>query len=381
MELPLWSSVLLWAIALVCIALDMFAVITTRSLELSSPTKARYLANRFSGKRLIALLSQRGRSIVSGRMVSVICKALASGCITVGFVALLSPLWAGIVVGIVVSIGALFVFSELIALPVGLDKPERTAARCAIFFTLFYYLMYPAASLGLFIAKLFTKTFNVSDEPEITEKDLKAVVTDVYDEGAIEKDEHDLIQNSLNFDDKTLDKVMTPIEKATVVYDSMSIDQIRKLFIDDGYSRMPFIESKTGEIRGVIFQRDFYEMLLSGSTDLSEAVKPVLFFDSSISASLALRRLQRFRQHMALVRDEKGKIVGLLTVEDLVEELVGEIEDETDAEDIQEQTIKAIRRRSRQAVRQEREIANSTEDDDILAHPDFEEEEKSEKED
>lgn len=380
MDLPLWSSIVLWVVAVVCIALDMFSVIFTKSIELSSPTKARYLSSSFSGRRLIALLSDRSRSVITGRMLSVICKVLAASSITVAFIDLLSPIWVGVVVDFVVAIVAIFTFSELIALPLAMDKPERKAAACSVAFTLFYYLLYPLASIGLFFGRLFSKTLNISSEPEISERDLRAVVTDVYDEGAIEKEEHDLIQNSLNFDDKTVDRVMTPIERATVAYDSMSIGQIRQLFIDNGYSRMPYIDSDTGEVQGVIFQRDFYEMLLSGSTDISEAVKPALFLNSSISASLALKRLQRFRQHMALVRDGDGKTVGLITVEDLVEELVGEIEDESDAEDIQEETLRAIRTRTSQAARQESEIIHTEEDDDILVHPETESEEESEDE-
>lgn len=377
-DMALWVEIVLSIASVLLFGLGVFATISERSIAQSSATKARYLSSSFSGKALIRLLEKRERVIDTSRMLKIIAEVGVSLCTFSLGIFCIDPAWAGILVAVLVTVVAIVFISEIFASALGEKRPERTACYLAPLVTFFTYLLYPFTSLCDLSKRAVSHALKLKPRPEISERDLKAVITDSYDEGAIEKDEHDLIQNSLNFDDKTIERVMTPMAKAVCASDSMSVSQIRQLFIDNNYSRMPFIDHATGEVEGVIFQRDFYEMLLSGSNDVSEAVKPALFFSSRTTASLALKRLQRFRQHMAVVRDSGGRAVGLITVEDLVEELVGEIEDEQDAEDIQNERLKAIRARTRQAEIDESTIARE-EDETIL--PDLKSEDTSEDED
>ncbi|HBR86184.1 MAG TPA: hypothetical protein DEA32_03295 [Firmicutes bacterium] len=365
-NLPVWLSVILGILSAIFLGLTILGMVQQLVLTKASATKARYLSSHRSGRTLIKMIAHRERSVDGARMMVIIFTVLTFG--TALFDALqIKPLWVGILVGTLVPL----LFLLLVALPISLaiaqEHPEKVGCGIAPFLSITYFLTYPLTSVTQLVRNSVEKIVRAKKEtPELSEGDLKAVVTDVYDEGAIEKDEHDLIQNSLNFDDKTIERVMTPMSKVVYASDSMTLAQIRQLFIDNNYSRMPYIDSRTKAVVGVIFQRDFYEMLLNGGTDISEAVKPALFFSSKISASLALKRLQRFRQHMAVVRDSRGNSIGLVTVEDLVEEIVGEIEDESDAEDIQNERLKTISVRRQEAEEDERDIASKVDDTTVL---------------
>lgn len=347
--------------------LNAFATFAEKSLDSASLTKSRYLSGSSAGRMAIKLLRQRERAVATARVLSILCTIGMVCCLLVLGLFCITPQWAGVLMAILVSLFGGVLFDEILASALGSKRPEKNVAAIAVAFYFFYYLLYPFTSIYGLGLKVAEKIFKVRPKPELSERDLKAVVTDVYDEGAIEKDEHDLIQNSLNFDDKTIERVMTPLNKIVYADDSMTLEQIKKLFIDNNYSRMPYLSHKDGEVLGIIYQKDFYEMLLLGKKDIQEASKPALFFSSNTNANLALKRLQRFRQHMALVRDyHSNELIGLVTVEDLVEELVGEIEDETDAEDIRNARLASIKTKSQNAEKEEKKLSSLFEDTIIM---------------
>ncbi len=365
-HIELWLEIVLAALVIALFGLAAFATLCERAIDGSSPTKARYLTSKRAGRLLIRLLNRKRRTLDTARLLKVLSVIAMTMIALVLCLGCISPLWLGILIAALVAIVPNLFLSEIFGSALGEKRPERTAAYLAPLLNFFVYVLFPLVWLTEGCQDLLGKALKIKPRPEISERDLMAVITDSYDEGAIEKEEHDLIQNSLNFDDKTIERVMTPMGRAVCADDTMSVSQIRQLFIDNNYSRMPYIDRASGQVEGIIFQRDFYEMLLSGSNDIQEAVKPALFFSAKTNASLALKRLQRFRQHMAVVRDSEGKAIGLITVEDLVEELVGEIEDESDAEDIQEARMKAMADRAREAVADESDIARKEDDSAIL---------------
>lgn len=373
-QLSLGAEIALGILVPVFFFLGAFASFCERSFDSASLTKARYMSGTFAGRTAIKLLAKKEKTVVAARLISVLCSVGEAICMTFLGACCVPPLWAGVLMAVLVTLAAELLLSQGLASALGAKRPERNCCAVSLVFIVFYWLISPLTmgyTLGL---KLAERIFKVKPKPELSERDLKAVVTDVYDEGAIEKDEHDLIQNSLTFDDKTIERIMTPKSKMVFADDSMSLEQITGLFIDNNYSRMPYISKEDGEVLGIIYQKDFYEMLLKGEKSIDEAYKPALFFSSNVSASLALKRLQRFRQHMALVRDSKtGKLVGLITVEDLIEELVGEIEDESDAEDIQKAREDSIRERTKKAEVDERQIASHFEDTVIIPRIDLSE--------
>lgn len=319
--------------------LSVIATFAEIAYEEASLTKLRYMSGRRIGRLAIKLSMNKDRTITTTRILNILGIIGYSMCLIITGVRYFykdTMPYLGPLVTSFLAVFTIIVFSEIIPAVFARKSPEKTAVLLSGFITCFYYLLYPVTSLTNIFTKLMGKIFKVKEKPDMSEKDLQAVVTDVYDEGAIEKDEHDLIQNSLSFDDKTINRIMTPFSKVVYVTNAMSLKEIENIFLLNNYSRVPYLDAKTGEVLGFLIQKDFYEMILLGSNNLNEQIKPALFFNANVNASLALKRLQKFRQQMALVRDvETKKVVGLITVEDLVEEIVGEIEDESDAEDIE----------------------------------------------
>lgn len=371
-------------LSLLIVVFFCFSVISTFAeiaYEEASLTKLRYMSGRPLGRLAIKLSIDRDRTITTSRILSIISNiGISMSLIIIGvkyFYKETMP-WLGPLITILIGVFAIVFFAEIIPTIFAKKSPEKIAVVLAGWVIVFYYLFYPVTSLTKYLTKLFSKIFKIKEKPDISEKDLRDVVTDVYDEGAIEKDEHDLIQNSLSFDDKTINKVMTPFSKVIIAKNDMTIKEIEKIFLDNNYSRVPFLDSKTNEVIGFLLQKDFYEMLLLGKNDINEQIKPALFFPSNINASLALKRLQKFRQQMAIVRKpDTNEVVGIITVEDLVEEIVGEIEDESDAEDIELARKKKLENQNKEAETEEKANESENFEGDSVILPTSENQEES----
>lgn len=351
---------ILGVVAFLLLVLDSFATLGERSFSQASETKLRYAASSVGGRVALKLLQHKDRTISTMRVLSILCQASLALILYYIIIASVTPFWLGNVVAVIVLLLAAVILGEIMPYAIGSNRPELTASYLALATRFFYYLLFPFTNLVGFFRWFASHVLKIKEKPDMSERDLQAVVTDVYDEGAIEKEEHDLIQNSLSFDDKTIARVMTPLKNVVYVDSGMTVAQIEHLFIENNYSRVPFFDKDSGQVEGILFQKDFYEMLLTEKKPVATLIKPALFFPDSINASLALKRLQRFRQHIAIVRSQAdGKVVGLITVEDLVEEIVGEIEDEYDAEDIQKQQAQELEKKSELAAKAEKRILES----------------------
>lgn len=363
-------------LSLLIIVFFFFSVVATFaeiSYEEASLTKLRYMSGRPLGRLAIKLSIDRDRTITTTRILSIISNiGISMSLIIIGvryFYKDTMP-WLGPLITILIGVFAIVFFAEIIPSIFAKKSPEKIAVILAGWVIPFYYLFYPITSLTKYLTKLFSKLFKIKEKPDISEKDLRDVVTDVYDEGAIEKDEHDLIQNSLSFDDKTINKIMTPFSKVITASNNMSLKKIEKIFLDNNYSRIPYLDSNTNDVIGFLLQKDFYEMLLLKKDDINEQIKPALFFPSNINASLALKRLQKFRQQMAIVRNPStNEVVGIITVEDLVEEIVGEIEDESDAEDIELARKEKIKTLNKETETEEKENESENFEGDSVISP------------
>lgn len=366
---------------LICFFFSVFSTFAEKAFDTASQTKLRYLSGSWSGKQAIKLSAKKEATLETVRVLDVLSQIGLSTCLVILCLDYLPIYWLAILIAVLVSVLANVLFGELLASVWGSRKPEVYAKASAPLVTVFFVLLYPLTMFLGFFKATVSKLLKIKPKPELSERDLKAVVTDVYDEGAIEKDEHDLIQNSLNFDDKTIDRIMTPLKSVVMATTDMDAKAIEKLFIENNYSRMPYLDVHTHQVIGFLYQKDFYEMLLDGKSDVSSQVKPALFFQSNTNASLALRRLQRFRQHMAIVRDSSNAVIGLITVEDLVEEIVGEIEDESDAEDLEKARTMAMKSQAKEAIAEDQKMRADLNDTIILPRVELEAEEaKEEKE-
>ncbi len=172
------------------------------------------------------------------------------------------------------------------------------------------------------------------DEDKDNENELQALLDVGEEEGIIEQDEGEMIQSIIRFSDRTVGEVMTPRTKVISVAANTSLEAVRDLMIESKYSRLPVYQDQVDQIEGVIYVRDLLSYWASGDTNKTaiELARPTYFVPETKPTDELLREMQKAKVQMAMVIDEYGGISGVITLEDLVEEIVGEIEDEDEPE-------------------------------------------------
>ena len=178
--------------------------------------------------------------------------------------------------------------------------------------------------------KLISLLFRHSPDEAITVEALITMVDQAENEGGLDQDESELIRSAIEFSDLEVEEILTPRVDIVAVEDTATMDEIAKVFAESGYSRLPVYQEDIDNIVGVIHEKDFHAARYHGQNDVSAIVSNVLYTTATTKISDLLRILQKAKAHMVIVVDEYGGTEGLCTLEDIVEELVGEIWDEHD---------------------------------------------------
>jgi len=242
------------------------------------------------------------------------------------------PLVSTLVLTVIVLI-----FGEIIPKNFGKEIPERMAMLTAYPLIVFYYIFFVFSVMFDKLMNVISLLFHLGKkEPSLTEDELKMIVSDIKEEGVINQNEHDLIQKSILFDDQTVEKIMTPWKNAVTVTDEDSDYEIKLIFEMNNYSRIPYLDKDTGEVLGFLLQKDFYEMLLEENCSRESLINEPIFVEGNELITGVFKKFQVEKSHMAIVTDDANRYIGLVSMEDIIEELVGEIEDEYDAENEEE---------------------------------------------
>lgn len=173
--------------------------------------------------------------------------------------------------------------------------------------------------------------FGKNDEPEFSEDELLTIVEEAEAGGAIGEEQSELISNAIEFNDVEAMDVLTPRVDIIAIEKDDKIADIKKTFKESGMSRLPVYEDDLDNIIGVINQKDFYNNNVKSKKDLEAIIKPVAYVAESLKAAVLLKKMQLKKTHIAIVVDEYGGTTGLVTLEDIIEEIVGDIYDEHDA--------------------------------------------------
>jgi len=237
----------------------------------------------------------------------------------------------GIAVGVMTFL--ILVFGEITPKTYCNANSTKIALRYAPVLLAFSYVFYPVVKFFEIITKGVVKlTGSSSTPPPITEDEIRGVIDQGLEEKAIEKDEMELVHGALKFDDTVIRSVMTPRTKMFTLNSKMLLFEALPQINESGHSRIPIYGDTVNDIVGFIHARDILKELEKDNKMITLeqiARKPVFASQEKMVSSL-LKEMQGRRTHMAIVIDEHGGIEGLVTLEDLVEEIVGEIEDETD---------------------------------------------------
>ena len=236
----------------------------------------------------------------------------------------------GPTVSAVVLTVVILIFGEVSPKSLAKESPERFAMFSAPLLRLFEVILTPLTVLFGLWKRLLSKVFRKTDDGGITEEELVTMVDQAESEGGLDQHESRLIRSAIEFNDLEADEILTPRVDIVAVEDTDSMDEIAQAFAESGYSRLPVYHEDIDDIVGVIHEKDFHAARYRGQTDVTGIMGPMLYTTGNTKISELLRILQREKAHMVIVVDEYGGTEGLVTLEDIVEELVGEIWDEHD---------------------------------------------------
>lgn len=275
--------------------------------------KALKIANAFEDALTTVLV---GNNIVNITMASVA---------TVLFTSLLGS--KGVGISTVVITVLVLIFGEVLPKSYAKENAEKLSLLFAAPLSALIFIFKPIVLLFNLLASVLKSD---KTEPTVTEDELKYIIDEIEEQGVLEEQESDLVKSALEFDEITVNEILIPRIKVVGVEKNASIEEIKNLFIEEMYSRIPVYEKSLDNIIGMITNKRFFKMLSQGGDDISEIIQDVAHFSDLKLISEALRDMQRLKTHLAVVLDQYGGTKGIITLEDIIEELVGEIYDEND---------------------------------------------------
>ena len=212
--------------------------------------------------------------------------------------------------------------------------PEKL---CFVFYPLmqlFYWILTPFSLIFSGYKKLLAKIFKLKKDESVTDEELMSLVDEAEEVGTLKEDESELVRSALEFDDLKVEDILLPRVALVAVEKGESMQEICEKFRIHGFSRLPVYEGTIDNIVGLVHERDFFLAYLAGDKDLSSCIQEIVYTTGYTRISTLLKQLQKAKVHMAVVSDEYGGLLGIVTLEDILEELVGEIWDEHDKEEI-----------------------------------------------
>ena len=232
------------------------------------------------------------------------------------------------------------IFGEVTPKTLAKEMPETIATAVSPVLNLLLTIFTPLTWLFSQWKKLLGHFVHSSESDTITEGELITMVSEAESDGELTDRESQLIRSAIEFDDVEVEEILTPRVDVVAVEDDISLEELAQTFAESGYSRLPVYHDTVDNIIGVVHEKDFYIARLKKSVTMEDLIAPTLYTTGSTQISQLLRTLREQHHHMAVVVDEYGGTEGIITLEDILEELVGEIWDEHDeaTEDFRQQS-------------------------------------------
>lgn len=263
--------------------------------------------------------------LIGNNIANIACTAIA----TIMFIDIFGGV--GATISTIVITLLVLVFGEITPKNIAKEKDEEFALFIAPFINVLMYVFAPLNFLFSLWKKLIGKLSKSDYKPEYTEDELKNIVDEATSGGGIDKEQSQLIKNAIEFAELEAIDVITPRTDIIAIELGSSIEDIGKLFKDNGLSRLPVYEDDLDDIIGVLNQKDYHNYVVAEKKPLEDYIKPVAYVAESMKASDLLKRMQVKKTHIAIIVDEYGGTTGLVTMEDIIEEIVGKIYDEHDS--------------------------------------------------
>ncbi len=315
---------------IICILFSAYFSATETAFSSLNKTRLKSLSEKGNKKADLALkLSDEYDKLISTILIgnNIVNIALAS-IGTVLFVHLYGDIGATVSTAVITIV--VLIFGEITPKSIAKDSPEKFSMFSASFIRLLIFLLTPVNFLFSQWKKLVAKLFKVEEDSKMSQEELLLLVDEVEQDGSIDTDEGVLLRNAIEFGDMDVEDILTHRVDLEAVAIETPKEEIARVFTESRFSRLLVYKENIDNIVGIIHQKDFYVGAGMTEKDITDIITPPLFIHKSEKIDDLLKLLQTRKSHIAIVIDEYGGTLGIVTMEDILEELVGEIWDEHD---------------------------------------------------
>ena len=322
-------------VILICIVLSAYFSATETAFSTFNKIRMKTLAEKGNKKaEKVLKLSENYDTLLSTILIgNNIVNILAASLATLFFTDLLrgkaSEDMSATISTIVLTVVVL-IFGEVSPKTVAKKKPEGFALFAAPLINALVIIFTPITFLLKKWQNLLGKMFKKDDEQGMTEEELISIIEEAEEEGNFDEDESSLIKSAIEFNDLEVGDIFTPRIDITAVPNDTDKETLEEVFKNSGYSRIPVYVDDLDNVTGIVYYKDFFATYQSPEFCLDEIIKPVLYVTKTQKINDLLKDLQEKQLHLAVVTDEYGSTAGIVTLEDILEEIVGEIWDEHD---------------------------------------------------
>ena len=334
----LWIRI---AILIVCVALSAFFSASETAFTSANRVKLKTMTQNGNkrAKAALALAENYDRLITTILIGNNIVNIAASSLATSLFLALLAnQANLATTLSTVVMTVVILIFGEVSPKAVAKESPESIAMTFAPVLRALCTVFTPAAMFFSALKKMLTKMFKADSGESFIEEELMTMVDEAESDGDMEHHEGELIRSAIEFnDDRDVLSILTPRVDVTSIEDTATMDEAAEVFRATGYSRVPVFHEDMDHVVGILNEKDFYLMQHQGCNDITRIMKPPVYAPTTLKLSKLLKLFQGQKTHPIIVLDEFGGTEGIVTMEDVLEELVGEIYDEHD--DVEQENV------------------------------------------
>lgn len=319
----------------IALLLVMSALFSSMETAFSTVNKIRLKHQASNGnkkaERALKIAENFDKALTTILVGNNIVNILSSSLGTVIFTELFGA--AGVAVATAVMTVLVLIFGEIIPKSFAKQHAEQCALAFAGILNAIMWLLTPISAVFAFLQKAMAKISKADISPNFTEDELKYIIDEIEDQGVLEEQESDLVRSALEFDETTIEQILVPRVKVVAIERSEDTDKIMEIFIRDRYSRLPVYDKSIDNIVGLINEKDFFALTVRSEgkpANIESIIQKALYVSEMKLISEVLYEMQRTKIHMAIVKDQYGGTSGIVTMEDIIEELVGEIYDEND---------------------------------------------------
>lgn len=339
MEMKMDYYSLLLAIMVFCVVMSAYFSATETAFSALNRIRVKNMAEKGDKRaKLVMGLAENYDSLIStiligNNIVNIACASIA----TLMFVRFLGN-ETGATVSTIVTTVVILIFGEVSPKSIAKESPEKFALFSAPLLSFFIFVFTPLNYLFKQWKKLLSKMFKPREEHSITEEELITLVEEAEQEGGLNQQEGALIKSAIEFSELEAMDILTPRVNVVAISIDAPHKEIADIFLKTGFSRIPVYADNFDNIVGILYQKDFYNYIFNSTKEISSVMRPPIFISGNNNAGELLKELQLQKSHIAVVVDEFGGNIGIVTLEDIIEELVGEIWDEHDTiiEEIEE---------------------------------------------